>query len=143
MMASFLHESKHFADQEVYGDTLNPFAASQQMHFEKIQENINSKIELMSTLQSRNDEIIYASFKGVFTHYPKAKYNAEISVKVPEVIGLLGLEAGTNWLNKNQHALFAYYQDRFNTDCQKTINKIESRVKPIENKEIATQPPMQ
>lgn len=132
VLATLLHELKHYADIHVYDDFIKPFRDNQKQHFMAVKNAIKEKVselrvmtaeELMTEGYDKSDIENYMRL-DIFQHYDKDKQDAEIMVKVPEIIGLRGMEDGYKWLKQHGHSLLAFYEYRFNRTCQAFLDGV-------------------
>ncbi len=130
LVASFLHESKHFADSDIYPDK-NPYTQSQKHHFlqvkEQLEQHARKALDSDSGLD-KDDRFIYTSILGIFSYHP-SKQDLEVLVKVPEILGYLGIKKGLVWLEQHEPALLAFYKLRFNRACENHNQLILDQIK--------------
>lgn len=128
-LGTILHELKHFADQQIYGSAHKPFFDQHKDHFMQVKARLEkSSTEYLAkhAATAAPDDIdvgIYRAINSIFTGYKPSVQDAEVLVKVPEIIGYLGVERGVAWLQKNEPALLKFYIHRFNPACQAYIDK--------------------
>ena len=121
-LATMLHEFKHFADQQVYGDDDMPYHESQQGHFMRVKEALRKAVmkfrEKREATANKIDKKMFKSIASIFEDYKPKYQDAEVLVKVPEIIGYLGVDNGIKWLEKNVPYLLRFYEFRFNPACK-------------------------
>lgn len=66
---------------------------------------------------------VYEAIRSVFDDYDEAGQSAEVMVKVPEIVGMLGIDQGYKWLAENEMALLSFYEFKFNHACQNFLNQ--------------------
>lgn len=121
LIASMLHEAQHFIDKLIFGQSNKPFNTVNQSHFLQVKDDV---LRRSSALPERTpqDKLLKQSFLTAHaSNYKELDQTAEILVKVPEVIGLMGMEKGYVWLNQYQPALLAYYEHRYNRTARAFI----------------------
>jgi ankyrin repeat protein len=128
---SLFHELKHFVDNEVFGSNLKSFFPQHQAEFERIRYFLFMKIEMGKF--PKNDEAlrhIEASFRVTFdtSKTPEAHRNIEILARVPEVLGVLGVKQGTEWLEKYTPELLNFYKNVYNPIVEEYIEKKKSEL---------------
>jgi len=118
-VGGILHESQHFTDQLVFGDTDKPYMT--EGNFRQMQEDVSKRTPTLPE-QTPEEKLIKSSFSTALSeHYEKNERDAEFLVKVPEVIGILGVEKGIHWLQEQQPGLLGYYQHRHARTCNAYI----------------------
>ncbi len=123
-VSTMLHELKHFADKQIYGSSNKPFSGLEyeMQSFNKVKEKLRkSSSDFFNNYTDKTvtiDAFIYDSIESIFKVYTSDHQDAEVMVKVPEIIGLLGMEKGLEWLNKNEPELLQHYIRYFNSDAE-------------------------
>ena len=126
-LSSMLHELKHFADAQIFGASNPPYYPQHEAHFNAVKKKLNENSEhfMANKLQDAKPEdvLIYQSIHAVFTDYDAKEQDDEILVKVPEIIGLLGVNKGYKWLEEHEAGLLKYYEFRFNPVCVRYLDE--------------------
>jgi len=125
---TFLHELKHFADKEIMRNPESAYKAVDQKQLQKIRLEINQFIlvhenDPISTV----DSMLSNNLLSIFKNYPPKKHDVEIMVRVPHIIGMLGVEKGYQWLKENLPELLKFHETVFNPACIKHIEKLKQR----------------
>lgn len=105
-LGTLLHEGTHFIMRQVFNNKCNPFfpgdsgkeAEKEMMEVIKITAD-----RVTRKLRHPQDEDVKAaleSIKSIFDHYPVNKHAIEMAVKIPEILGRLGVEKGSKFLKK-------------------------------------------
>lgn len=116
ILSQIFHEATHFALNKIFKNNSDPFFSAD-AHIknkfiniiEDIESNLN-KIKYNDTMS----ELAYYTIESVFENYPEKEYAKEMAVKVPEILGLLGVEEGQRWLQENVPALLDFYIHEIN-----------------------------
>lgn len=119
---TLFHEWKHFVDFEIF-NAIKSFPPSAQARFDDIKKILMENHKKMP----ESDEIlisIKSSFSAVFdvSLTPPSMTDTEIMARVPEVIGVLGVKAGTAWLEKYTPELLEFYKTVYNPILQQYID---------------------
>lgn len=125
--ATLLHEVKHYMDKQIYGDSKTPYNDSSKDEFMLVKELLKNNLPTLPQ-ETPNDRHIYQSIAGIFSRYAEEDQDAEILVKVPEIIGYLGMEEGYSWLKQNTPYLLNYYERRFNPACEAYVAKMQDKL---------------
>jgi ankyrin repeat protein len=137
-LATIFHEMQHFADKQIFGNQY-PYRDSHYEWFNKIKVDLKNKSVKKSTSLDKppttDDEIIYNRIAYVFNSYDSSQHNGEILVKVPEILGLLGLKDGYKWLQQNEPELLRYYETVFIPECKAYIENTMKKKQAV-NEEI-------
>ena len=136
-LAGTLHELKHFADKQVFGNVDLPFRGDADRDLlrqvkESLRQHANEFMQLKKTSASIKDTNIYASIMSIFTSYPPHKQDAEVMVKVPEIIGYLGMAKGYDWLKKNEPVMLTFYEKHFNPACESYLKEQALKVASVD-----------
>lgn len=133
-LGTLLHELKHFADQEIFGNASKPYNAEDKPQFKQVQSKLRARIEDGSLpTQTAADRAIYLSLEAIFKYYQPHQQDMELLVKVPEIIGRLGMETGYAWLQVNTPELLTYYETVFNPACEAYLAELKEKNTPAEN----------
>jgi len=126
-LSTLLHELKHFADAQIYRDDKPYLGDSQEVLFRAIKNKLKANAEkfFAQPAESRNeiDHNIYSRIYSIFTSYQPEDQDVEVLVKVPEIIGYLGLKEGYDWLKKNEPPLLNFYEKYFNPACEAYLTR--------------------
>lgn len=123
-LGTILHELKHFADQQIYTNVLKPYDDKQRDLFIQIKSNLEKTstaylAKYAATAEPNDIDVgVYRTIHSIFTGYKSTQQDAEVLVKVPEIIGYLGVDRGVAWLQKNEPALLEFYVLYFNPACK-------------------------
>ncbi len=139
ILATFLHEVKHFMDQEIYGNVDKPYKEPQKRHFIAMKEVLRNSLDALPR-DTPTNIMLSRSFAAIFTAYPPGKQDAEILVKVPEVIGYLGMDEGYKWLKENTPSLLAFYEHRFNPACREYVARMTGQLSAEKNSQPEQRP---
>ncbi|HHT0606206.1 TPA: hypothetical protein ACTXXA_003660, partial [Legionella anisa] len=90
LIASMLHETQHFMDKLIFGQNKQPFRSSRQSQFVQVKEDVVRRSLTFPELTPQ-DKLIKQSFLSAHRSYKESEQMAEVLVKVPKVIGLLGM----------------------------------------------------
>jgi hypothetical protein len=127
-LGTLLHELKHFSDKQVYNSSLQPYTPNEQSGFLEMKSQLKEQCERyfqsIPIDSSDIDRAMYSSIYSAFKLYYTHQQDAEVLVKVPEIIGHLGLDEGYGWLKKNVPFLLDYYENVFNPACENYLKEI-------------------
>ncbi len=120
-LSTLLHELKHFADAQVYQDDKPYIGDSQKVMFDAVKDKLKANAEkfFAQPAEARNpvDQEMYSRIVSIFTSYKPEEQDVEVLVKVPEIIGYLGVKDGYDWLQQHEPALLKFYEMYFNPAC--------------------------
>ncbi len=119
---TILHESQHFADKCLFEHAKLPCLEPQENTFLNIIKVVG-KNSLSLPENNQQNQILKNRFnRALFSNaYTEAERVYEILVKVPEVIGYLGINKGYAWLQQHQPELLHYYEHQFNPSACRFI----------------------
>jgi len=123
------HEWKHFCDNELFGNSfITATDADQEKYaavFEKTRQQINDYQP-----DNKTTDGIKNSFLNVFNAYQKTLQHVELLARVPEVLGLLGVQQGYQWLKTNTPDLLTFYETRYNQYINDYLYKQQQHLLP-------------
>ena len=67
------------------------------------------------------DDALFARIESVFNIYPKEDWARELIVKIPEIIGIIGVQNGHKWFKNNFPELLDYYKTVVLPDCKEYV----------------------
>lgn len=109
-----MHESSHFTMQQLFKNSAKPYPKSESVLklkygtvVEVTRENLNT---MLAAVTNEQEEAAFNVINNVYRVYPTNEWEAELIVRVPEIMGLLGPDAGQTWLQKNTPELYNYYE---------------------------------
>ncbi|KTC91790.1 MULTISPECIES: ankyrin repeat domain-containing protein [Legionella] len=118
VLGLIMHESSHFTMHQLFKNSAKPYPKNDlelQQKYEKIVEITKDSLKTMLTgLADEQDEAAFEIINNVFKVYPQNEWEAELIVRVPEIMGSLGPDAGQKWLQKNSPELYGYYENVVN-----------------------------
>lgn len=119
ILQDLVHEFCHCVAHVVYNNKCKPYEFYDSDDFESIVS------ELREEFKKRQPDYYDKAFftiATVFSAYPEEQQAAELIVRVPEIMTLLGYEAGSAWLQKYTPRLFVYYKDTFIVDINRRLS---------------------
>jgi hypothetical protein len=118
VLCTLLHEATHLAANEVYQHSARPYHkwdSSQKKRYQLIKETTLAQINNWIP-QNQKEWVLIEKFRNLLLYKDKDVI-AELFVKVPEAIFILGYEQGLVWLNQHVPDLLKLYEEEFIPNC--------------------------
>lgn len=120
VFATIMHESAHFVILQLFQNSAKPYPndAIGNILRDKYQNVVaNTKESMVSIEHGLSNELEETAFKiieNVYIAYTNEKWDEELIVRVPQILGLMGAGKGDAWLKQNVPGLYEYYQQEIN-----------------------------
>ncbi len=144
---TLIHELTHFIAYEVFKNGCIPYAQNDvetQARYKAIVDDLKHRTKrVVDSTGNRKPSLLsqqcrvsdaggnysrgcFNILSAVFRNYDEDKYEAEVIVRVPQILATYG-EAGLEWLLEHANALFGYYLQCFLPSVNEHIEKLKYR----------------
>jgi hypothetical protein len=138
ILGTMLHEWKHFADVEMFGNPYMALNDKEQKKYDAIIQNVSQVVKIFPAFPESNKDYAYVknTFASVFRNYASNAIGYELLARVPEVIGILGVAKGMEWLTKYTPSLLDFYVNIYNTYLTNHIEKMRNEFSQKKDSEV-------
>ena len=128
LLATLIHEFCHCVAHIIYDNQCRPYALNEGENFEEVVMDLRERFTYVSSV---HPNAAMETIMSVFRDYPEKQQAAELIVRVPEIIAILGHEQGILWLQQHTPRLLTYYENIFIKDINARLGYLEDKDKII------------
>lgn len=129
ILSYVIHESSHFIMQQLFQNSNNPFPND--VYFNPLRDRMltiidivyNKIYELEKSSNSKEEKMAYGVIAQIYHFYDEKQWAAELIVRVPQIITLLGKDKGHDWLKTNLPDLYSFYAEVINPKIMEYLDQ--------------------